>query len=219
MSGSHANEYECEPVKGLPEKLPEGESMLWQGEPNWRPIANRAFHFNSLGIYFAALIALHLAYRLASGDAVANIVVGTAWQVALAATALGVVAMLGWAYARSTVYTVTNQRVVMRFGVALPMMVNIPWDLVESADIRRCKDGTGDIALTLKEDHKFSYMALWPFARPRHIKRVQPMLRGVADPDKVVAILAQTAQDKGWHERTERATATHQGAIGIPAAG
>ena len=31
-------EHEFEPVPGLPETLPEGESMLWQGKPGWRGV-------------------------------------------------------------------------------------------------------------------------------------------------------------------------------------
>jgi hypothetical protein len=37
------NEYENEPVRGLPETLPPGETLLWQGEPDWLSMARRTF--------------------------------------------------------------------------------------------------------------------------------------------------------------------------------
>jgi hypothetical protein len=53
-------EYEHEPVRGLPEYLPDDETLVWQGEPDWRVMARRVFHLRSVGIYFALLIAVHL---------------------------------------------------------------------------------------------------------------------------------------------------------------
>ena len=37
MSG----DYEFEPVPGLPEELPPGEMLLWQGAPDWKTIATQ----------------------------------------------------------------------------------------------------------------------------------------------------------------------------------
>ena len=42
---------------GLPERLPEGETLLWQGRPSWRQLALRAFHVREIAIYFALLLA------------------------------------------------------------------------------------------------------------------------------------------------------------------
>ncbi len=35
----HHDDFEAEPIKGLPEMPPEGEVILWQGQPNWWPSA------------------------------------------------------------------------------------------------------------------------------------------------------------------------------------
>ena len=102
------------------------------------------------------------------------------------------------AYARSTVYTITNQRLVMRGGVAIPMMINIPWDRVQAANLRLCRDGTGDIALQLVADRRVAYWALWPNARPWHFGNVQPMLRGVESPESVADALARTVTGDNW---------------------
>ena len=39
----------------------------------------------------------------------------------------------------------------MRFGVALPMTVNLPFRLVAGAAIKAWPDGTGDIPLQLRQ--------------------------------------------------------------------
>ena len=52
MNATHEHEFEAQP--GLPEKLPRGEVILWQGAPNWK--AHRvswAIHFGDVppGLY------------------------------------------------------------------------------------------------------------------------------------------------------------------------
>ncbi len=192
------NEYEYEPVHGLPEELPEGEQIVWQGAPTWRALARRVFRVHALALYFSILIALHAAYQWSQGADPAGLVSSITWQLSLAAVALGILSLLALAYARSTVYTITNQRLVMRGGVAVPMMINIPWDRVEAANIRICRDGTGDIALQLAADRRVAYWALWPNVRPWHFGKVEPMLRGVESPDSVANALAKTVTGDSW---------------------
>ena len=43
--------------RGLPERLPDGERLLWQGAPDWRALARQAFHVRGLAIYFGAIVA------------------------------------------------------------------------------------------------------------------------------------------------------------------
>ena len=49
------NEHEVEPIRGLPELLPQGERILWQGAPAWKPLALRALHVRAVLAYFALL--------------------------------------------------------------------------------------------------------------------------------------------------------------------
>ena len=50
------HEHEFEPQFGLPERLPSDEFILWQGSPDVGALANTAFHFKKLALYFAVLI-------------------------------------------------------------------------------------------------------------------------------------------------------------------
>ena len=51
-------EHEFEAAPGLPEALPAGERILWQGSPDWKLLAAEAFHVRRLSLYFALMIAL-----------------------------------------------------------------------------------------------------------------------------------------------------------------
>ncbi len=103
---------------------------------------------------------------------------------------MGALAFLGWAMSRVTVYTITNQRVVMRVGVAIQMIMNLPFKQIRSADLKLYRDGTGDIPLLLAKSAHPSYIIFWPHVRPWYFSPPQPMLRVIPDADKVAVILA-----------------------------
>ena len=183
-------EYEFEPLRGLPEHLPPGEEMLWQGAPRWSVLARRAFHVRKVAVYFALLVALRIATGLSETTSVAVVLKGAIWIVVLGGLAIGCLVLLAWAMARTTVYTITNRRLVMRIGVALPMMMNLPFKQVRSADLKLYPDGAGDIPLLLAETAKPSYVIFWPHVRPWHFSPPQPMLRAIPDARQVAGILA-----------------------------
>jgi hypothetical protein len=174
---------------GLPAPLPEGESMLWQGAPSWKNVAFRVLHVRKLMIYFAILAVICL---------IRAIMVETQqmWWSLFALLFLGSVAiamLTTFAYfvAKTTVYTITEKRVVLRVGVALSMSLNLPFAMMESADLRLFSDGSGDIPLLLAGETRVGYITLWPHARPWRTRRVQPMLRSVPDAVRVAHILAR----------------------------
>lgn len=187
-------EHEYEPVEGLPEDLPEGESLLWQGKPTQLALAKRVFHVWSLGIYFAALICAHAIYRIMQGVPWSELSGTLVWQSALGCAVVGVLYFLARAYSRSTLYTVTDRRVVIRSGVALSLIVNIPLAKVQSAGLKRWRDGTGDILLTPCDSVSFSWILLWPNVRPWHYRTVQPLLRGVEAPEHLAQVLRHAAK-------------------------
>jgi len=184
------NEYDNEPIRGLPADLPAGEHILWQGEPGTASMARRVFHAHKASLYFALLIGLNLVLTAAAGRPLAEALQSSLWQTGLALAGVGLLWLLAWLYARSTVYTVTNRRIVIRFGVAIPLMINIPLDKVESADLQQFGDGKGNILLHTRSSARISYWSLWPHVRPWHFSQVQPMLRGIDNPAAVAATLA-----------------------------
>jgi len=196
-------EHEDEPVPGLPGELPESEQLLWQGAPDWLPFATHVFHLRKLIIYFAVLVAISIAYNLAQGHDATSVLAALSWQLMLATVVIGLLAWLAKAYSRVTLYTITNQRLVMRFGVALPMMINIPWDRIEAGDMKCYKDGTGDISLKPIKGSPVSYMMIWPNARPWHWSPAYPTLRAINQPEAVSSLLATVLERNGTHQRSD----------------
>jgi hypothetical protein len=183
-------EYEFEPVRGLPERLPPGERMLWQGSPCWRALALRAFRVRAVGIYFGLLMLWRVASALSDGESLAAAALGAAKLLPLAAAAVAILGLLAWLSARATVYTITDRRLVVRSGVALPVSVNLPFATIESAGLKRFRDGSGDIALVLVRSQRVGYATLWPHVRPWHFSRPQPSLRALAQPDAAARTLS-----------------------------
>ena len=180
-------------IRGLPGLPPEGERVVWQGDPKWSALAKHLFRVRLILGYFVMLAAYTIFVSEAS---VSEIVASLTWQIGLAVVAIGILVGLSVLYAKTTVYTVTDKRVVFRFGVAFPMMINIPWDSVESADLKNAGDGTADIVLSLAPGKMVSYVTLWPFAKPWNFLRVQPMLRGVEDADVLAQAIVSIIDEK-----------------------
>ena len=186
-------EYEDEPVEGLPDFLPEGETMVWQGRPTVAAMARRVFFIPHLALYFGLLIAGHTLYRLMEGVSAAQVMGTFVWQAGLAATVLVLLAWLARSYAASVMYTLTSERLVIRSGVALPMMVNIPIEQITAADMRVYRDGTGDIVLTPVADRKLHWVLLWPNVSAWYSRPIRPLLRGLAEPHRAADAFAAVA--------------------------
>ena len=101
-------------------------------------------------------------------------------------------------------FTITNRRVVMRYGVALPWSLNLPYRTIESAAVNVQKDGTADIAVVSPGLGRISYLHLWPFARPWRINSAQPMMRALPDGLEVARILAGALKTFAKPRPTER---------------
>lgn len=188
---------DIEPVPGLPEPLPPGETILWQGTPDWRVLARTAFHTRKIAIYFGVLALWRVAEDLYEGDPIGTVLTSAAGLVPAALLAVAIVSGLAFLSARATVYTITTRRVVMRFGVALPLTVNVPYRIVVSAGLQVHRDGTGDIPLAVAGQDRIAYLALWPHARPWRVARPEPMLRAVPEAARVADILAQALHAAG----------------------
>ena len=186
-------EYEDEPVEGLPDYLPEGETMVWRGRPTVAAMARRVFFIPHLALYFGLLIAGHTVYRLMEGVSGVQVMGTFVWQAGLAATVLVLLAWLARSYAASVVYTLTSERLVIRSGVALPMMVNIPIEQITAADMRVYRDGTGDIVLTPVADRKLHWVLLWPNVSAWYSRPIRPLLRGLAEPHRAADAFAAVA--------------------------
>ena len=175
--------------RGFTGRLPDGETLLWQGAPNWRVLARTAMHTRGLAIYFGIIACL----AAVTGGGL----FGTATVVGLGLVPLAFAYVYAFAVSRGTVYSITNRRVVMHVGLALPVTLNLPLERVAAADLRSGANGSGDLSLTLAGSDRFSYVVLWPHARPWRFSPAQPTMRGLANAAEPAQILAETLTSSG----------------------
>ena len=185
-------EYEVEPIPGLPGIPPPGESILWQGSPDARALARSAFHVRIVAGYFAVLAAWALISAIVAGVHSVTDLKGVALTIVVGFIGVGLLHLLAWGSARSTIYTLTNRRIVLRIGMALPKCINLPLGMIGAVDLAVRHDGSGDLPLTITGPQRLGYLALWPHARPWKISTPQPMLRAVPDAATIASMIART---------------------------
>lgn len=175
-------------VSGVPEALPDGETLLWQGKPDWRSLARHALHADKVALYFAVLVGWQVLDSLWDGASPPASVLVTG---AVGLVAVGLLAGIAWLMERTTLYAITNRRVIMRIGVALPVTFNLPFATLAAASVKTWRDGTGDIPLQISGRGKIAWLHLWPHARPWRFSQPEPMLRGVPQAAEVAAVLGR----------------------------
>ena len=179
------SEYDYEPVRGLPGELPEDEQVLWQSAPDWKYMAATALHVRLSALYFGAIAI----WAVARGDINTGVAVSV-----FGAVVVGLFTLFAWGVGRTTVYTMTNKRLVLRIGVALNKCINLPLSEIETANLKMLGDGYGNIVLSLKGMPRIGYFMLWPHARSLRIVRPQPMLRAIPDACNVAQMLFKATQ-------------------------
>lgn len=190
-------EHGLEPIPGLPEALPEGEVLLWQGAPAWTEIAQRVFLIRWVMGYFLLLAGWDLLSASLQGGSMVTAIGAAAVLLLVGSVGIGILALLAMAVARTSVYSITSRRLVLRVGVALPITINIPFAAIAGAALRNRKDGHGDIVMELLPSHRISWIALWPHCAGWSFGRPKPMLRGVANAASVARILGEAVANMG----------------------
>jgi hypothetical protein len=183
-------EHEIEPVPGLPGNLPSGEQVLWQGRPSARLVARHSLKSLWIGAYFLILAIWAAASGLSDGQPVGGIVFSIAILTGLAAVVLGMIELFAWGVERTTLYTITSERVVMRIGVALSLSLNLPFKQIEAASLGKLGGKAGNIAIALKPGHRLSWLVQWPHVRGWRFATPEPSLICLPDAEAVSDILA-----------------------------
>ena len=190
-------------IRGVPHPLPIGESVLWEGAPMARAVARHAFYQRALLAYLLAMVLVWASFTpntLGSSD----FFIGLGVRLGLTAVVMAVVEILSHVVARTTWYAITNKRVVLRIGMVIPMSINIPFALVESAGAGAFQDGSGQVTLKLMPGNRIAYIALWPHCRMRKLNNPEPVLRALHAPADVGRVLADAVAAAVLPDATSR---------------
>jgi len=183
-------EHEIEPIPGLPGELPAGEEILWQGRPSARLVARHSLKSPWIGAYFLILAVWAAASGVSDGQPMGGIVFSVAVLTGLAALVLGMIELFAWGVERTTLYTITSERVVMRFGVALSLTMNLPFTQLHAASLNRLGGKAGTIAIALHKGHRLSWLVQWPHVRGWRFAAPEPSLICLPEAETVSEILA-----------------------------
>ena len=190
---------------GLPAPLPRGEHLVWQGTPRWRSLARQVFHTDLIWLYFAILAAWRVATALGQGRGLGDAALEAVPAAICAGLAVGLFTLLAWLAAGATIYTITSRRIVMRIGAAWSKNIDIPFNAIDSVQMKAGSNGVGSISIRLKGTKSVPYFILWPHARPWRLRLPEPMLRALPSVDEVARTLAlhiEAAAEAG--ERRDR---------------
>ena len=177
----------------LAENLPADEVLIWQGRPEANAIAIRAMYLWYVVAYLLGLVVLRTGYLITGDAPISEWSALLAWQSLASLFIVGVIVGLSALYGKTTVYSLTNRRLILRTGAAVPIHVNFPLEQIASADLKVFSDGTGDIALKLENSDKLYWLLLWPNVRSWWVRPLQPLLRGLRDFELAASALASAA--------------------------
>ena len=197
------DDFNFEPVRGLPEKLPKGEHILWQGAPDPRRLAREALGLRWVAAYFVLLAVWRVGVSTTIAPLPQALLHGVPFLL-LGAVACAILYGIAYVQARSTVYTLTNKRVAMRIGAALTMTLNLPYTCIGTARLDLKPSGHGTLAFELIGDTRISYLMSWPHVRPWRMARTQPALRCIPDAEKVARLFADAAETRISEPRVAR---------------
>lgn len=209
MSHPIATEHEFEPIPGLPEQLPEGEHIVWQGRPVSKPFAREVMKSYWLLGYFAVLVVWAIVAAIYDGRTFASIIFSVSVLGLLGAAIMGLCELYAWAVHKTTLYTITNRRIVMRIGAALSMTLNVPFSQIAAVNRTESKDGNGTLTVQLMNEQRFSWLVLWPHARPWRFAQPEPALRCIPEINEATEILlAQLTEFSAAHSPMRANVAT-----------
>jgi len=189
------DDFDQEPVRGLPELPPEGEEILWQGRPDWWALSKDAMNLYWVAGYFLILTLWRL-ISLSDQVPLPNAISGSTPMLIMGAFVCLMLMLVAYVQARTTVYTITNRRVAMRIGAALTVTLNLPYRQIASANLDLGRNGTGSIAFDLLEESPVSFLMCWPHVRPWVTRRVQPTFRCITDAARISKMLGEAAEKR-----------------------
>jgi hypothetical protein len=183
-------EHEIEPLPGLPGVPPVGEVILWQGRPSSALVARHLLKIRWIVGYFLVLATWAVAAGFSDGHPAGGILFSVAVLTALAGLLIGMIELFSWAVEETTLYTITTERVVIRFGVAISMTLNLPFRQIDGVSLARIGDKAGLIAIALAPGQRISWLIQWPHVRGFRFAKPEPSLVYLPDADKAASVLS-----------------------------
>ena len=181
-----------EAPKNILDAIPNGESILWKGRPSLWGFSWNLFGLKWITLYLSMLSIVSVARFFASDFY-------TAFYVDFLPFFLsGIFAsiiLIGLAATQtySTVYIITENRVIIKTGAALSFLISMPFKKIKEVNLHKRGASIGTISFELLSEKRVPYISCWPSVRPWKFKRTQPAFSCIGSVDEVATILRKTA--------------------------
>ena len=181
-----------EAPKNILDVIPNGESILWKGRPSLWGFSWNLFGLKWITLYLSMLSIVSVARFFASDFY-------TAFYVDFLPFFLsGIFAsiiLIGLAATQtySTVYIITENRVIIKTGAALSFLISMPFKKIKEVNLQKRGASIGTISFELLSEKRVPYISCWPSVRPWKFKRTQPAFSCIGSVDEVATILRKTA--------------------------
>jgi len=181
------------PPKDVLSVIPENEEVIWHGRPNLR-----RFSLSALGLRYLMLYLLIISITTFSsnfGNLTLLLFLQMMFPYIISCCLAGIIlVMIGISQVIPTVYVITSKRIIIKSGLALIFMLNVPFDKVANIDKKVFNDGCGDISFKLIGNKRIPFFAGWPSVRPWYFNDPEPTFRCIPDVDVVAFKLTSAAQ-------------------------
>ena len=181
-----------EAPKNILDAIPNGESILWKGRPSLWGFSWNLFGLKWITLYLSMLSIVSVARFFASDfytafyvDFLPFFLSGIFASIIL----IGLAAIQAY----STVYIITENRVIIKTGAALSFLISMPFKKIKEVNLQKRGASIGTISFELFSNKRVPYISCWPSVRPWKFKKTQPAFSCVRSVDEVATILRKTA--------------------------
>ena len=173
--------------------IPKGERVCWTGKPNWISFGFHAFGIKYILIYFIvsafyaiSQIELVFSFKAFIGEYISFVVSGMIASLILF--------MLSYFSAQHTYYVITEKRLVIRTGIALVFLLNVPLKNVISIDKQSLFYGYGNLSFKPQSKKRIPYFSCWPSVRRGSFLNPVPTFRSIANIEQIGKIVGDLAE-------------------------
>ena len=177
--------------KNILDAIPEGESILWKGKPSFWGFSWYFFGLKLLAFYLI-ILSVVFAARLTVTDFFTAFIVDFLPFLLSGILTSFILMALAKIQSQSSVYIITENRVIIKSGAALSFLISMPFKKIKAVNLQKRKGSLGTISFELNSGKRVPYISCWPSVRPWRFKKTEPAFSCIENVDDVATILRKS---------------------------
>ena len=159
-----------EAPKNILDAIPDGESILWKGKPSLWGFSWNLFGLKWIAAYLFILLMVSILRVFVSDFYTAFFVDFLPF---FSSGVFASIILFGLAAVQtfSTVYVITEKRVIIKTGAALSFLISMPFKKIKGINLQKRRGSIGTISFELFSEKRVPYTSCWPSVRPWKFKK------------------------------------------------